>query len=89
MKCVGARVGCLAKRMKRMRRNLRWRSLITLVNESYAILSVSILLNLQVLSFESNGLIAMSALCIASAAFFVLVPTAMISYLVVNFKRLY
>ena len=53
---------CQSKR-KKLSKKLKWNSLITLMNESYQIVVVCLLINLQIFSLESGGLATMSILC--------------------------
>lgn len=66
---------------KKLGIKLKWNALITLMNESYQIIVVCVLLNTQVFSSETGGLAAMSFLCVVFFAGTILMPAAFIGVL--------
>ena len=73
---------------KKVKRKVCWSSLITLLNESYVILAVCLLINAQMISLESTGLAVMSILCITFLVLQILLPLFFIGKLYRNFDRL-
>ena len=71
-----------------LRKKLEWNSLISLINESYQVLIVCILINMQNLSFESKGLTIMSSLCILFLFLAISLPLWIITKLAINGDRL-
>ena len=80
------------RRIKRLERKVKskvfWSSLITLLNESYVILAVCLIINAQILSLESTGLAVMSILCVTFLVLQILLPIFFIGKLYWNFDRL-
>lgn len=73
---------------KRLGSKLKWNSLITLMNESYQIIVVCVLLNTEVFSFETGGLATMSLFCLVFFAGTILLPGFFIGVLGFYNKRL-
>ena len=65
---------------------LYWRVLITLINETYMIIIVCLLLNIQAFSVESIGLANMSLLCAVFLLLSILLPTIFIKTLNKHFN---
>ena len=65
-----------------------WSSLITLINESYVILIVCLLINCRFLSTESAGLAVMSYLCVVFVCGSVMLPLALMIHISCNFAKL-
>ncbi len=65
-----------------------WSSLITLVNESYMIVVVCILINLAFLSTETAGLTVMATLCLIFMFFSIALPLTLTIHMLCNFERL-
>ena len=80
------------KRTKKIYRKLRhtiiWGSLITLINETYAMIVLSVLINLQIVSFKTSGLSWMSTLCIITMVLAIGVPAIFFCKLLLSFKHL-
>ena len=85
--CCG-RCRRVEKVRKRLNRNVYWGHLITLMNESYSILIVCVLINIQTISFETTGQSVMSVLCVAFLIFSVIVPLFFTVRLYQNYERL-
>ena len=86
--CCRTKSKRVKKCSKKLNKSIYWGTLITLINESYIIFVVCVLINLQIFSMDSLGLQIMS---IGGAAFItlgVIIPVAIIIYLLVNFKNL-
>ena len=86
--CCRTKSKRVKKCSKKLNKSIYWGTLITLINESYIIFVVCVLINIQIFSMDSLGLQIMS---IGGAAFItlgVLIPAAIIFYLLVNFKNL-
>lgn len=73
---------------QKFRNKVMWSSLITLIDESYMILIVCLLINCRFLSTESAGLTVMSSLCIAFVCFSVILPLAIMTHISCNFAKL-
>lgn len=84
--------GRKSKRIRKYSHNLQvslfWGSFITLMNESYMILVVCILINVKILSFATRGLTVMSVLCIVFMTIFIVLPIVLIIKLLCNFDKL-
>ena len=65
-----------------------WGMLITLMNESYMIIVVCVLLNIKIFSMENLGLRVMSVLCAIFLFFSVFLPIMFIWRLSRNFEQL-
>ena len=65
-----------------------WSTLVTLMNESYMIIVVCVLINIQILSWDSLGLQVMSVLCAVFLFFSVALPIIFVSTLRRNFDDL-
>lgn len=78
----------IRKFYRKLRNNIIWGSLITLINETYAIIVLSVLINLQIVSFETHGLAWMSTLCIIFMILAITVPAIMMGKLWFNVKHL-
>ena len=76
------------KMYRKLRNNIIWGSLITLIYETYAIIILSVLINLQIVSFETPGLAWMSTLCIIFMVLAITVPAIFICKLMLSFKHL-
>lgn len=87
-RCCKKKCNCCVKFSKKTRRDTYWGSLLTLLNESYVILTVCVLINIRIFSLESRGLAAMSFLSAFFLAFLILVPIIFISKLMSSFKLL-
>lgn len=72
----------------RLRFKVMWSSLITLVNESYMIVVVCILINLAFLSTETAGLTVMATLCVIFMFFSIALPFVLTVHMLCNFERL-
>ena len=80
---------CMKRSSKWLKGKLFWNSLITIVQESYMIFIVCILINLKVLNFiESFGLALMSVMCVAAFAFTILFPGYLLCKLCYYGKKL-
>ena len=66
-----------------------WHTLITLMNESYMIIVVCVLINIQIFSWDNLGLKVMSLMCATFLFFAVLLPVAFMRTLYKNFDRLH
>ena len=67
---------------------LYWGSLITLMNETYMIIVVCVLINIKIFSMENLGLKFMSIMCAIFLAFTILLPIRFIRRLYKNFEKL-
>lgn len=65
-------------------RFLYWGANITLVNESYMVVIVCLMINVQHLSFATPGLAAMSTICLVFFGLYTIVPAIFILRLCVN-----
>ena len=86
--CCRTRSKRIKKCSKKLNKAVYWGVLLTLLNESYIIAIVCVMINLKIFSMDSLGLQIMS---ISGAVFItlaVLIPTTIITYLLVNFKHL-
>lgn len=72
----------------KLRNTIIWGSLITLINETYIFIVLSVLINMKIISFGSEGLIAMSSLCIFFLVMALVVPSIFIGKLCCSFKHL-
>ena len=70
-------------------RFLFWTANITLVNESYMVVIVCLFINVQNLSFESDGLAAMSIICIVFFVLYTIVPAFFICRTCVNHEKIF
>ena len=68
-------------------RYLFWGANITLVYESYMIVIVCLLINLENLSFETWGLAIMSAICIVFIGLYTIVPLLFILRTCLNHSK--
>ena len=87
---------CSSKRCKRvgkfrasLKRKIYWGQLITLMNESYSILFICVLINAKVLSYDTKGLAVMSVLCAIFLSLSILVPFIFTVHLCRNSKELH
>ena len=79
---------CAVRLSSKIKIWLYWGSFFTLINESFMIVIVCLLINIQVLSFETVGLAVMSALCITFLVVYVGLPAILIAHISYNFKSL-
>jgi hypothetical protein len=79
---------CCKNLSKNVDGGIYWGALITLMNESYMIIIVCVLINMNVLSTESPGLQAMSILNIIFLFFSIALPVIFIATLRRNFATL-
>ena len=73
---------------KRLSRKLRWNSLITLVFESYQIIVVCVLINIQIFTMEMVGMGVLSILCAVVIFLSVAIPAVLIYTVHRDFDRL-
>ena len=66
-----------------------WNTLITLLNESYMIIVVCVLINIQIFSWNNMGLKVMSVLCAFFLFFSIFLPIVFVRTLYKNFDRLH
>ena len=83
------------KRFKRLRRcsirlnkKVYWGSLITLINETFPIVMIGSIINIEILNYNSPGYQAISVLCIMFLTFSILVPALLLLALLVKFDKL-
>ena len=79
---------CANKASQKLNKSIYWGTLITLMNESYMIIAVCLLLNMNILSTESPGLKVMSILCAIFLGCAIIIPIIIISYLRNKFDQL-
>ena len=65
-----------------------WNSLITLMNESYMIVIVCLLINLRIFSLETGGLATMSLLCVTFVTASIVLPGVFFIKLLIHGKKL-
>ena len=82
------RSGKLRRFAKRMDKKVYWGSLITLVNETFVIILIAVIINLKIFNYDTPGYRAMSILCILIFTLILAVPTLLILLLLVNFDKL-
>lgn len=80
---LGLKRSCRGSK-KCLARKLKWSLLITLMNESYQILIVCVLLNMQVFSMESTGLSIMSLTCVFFLTLAIVLPLIIIIQLALH-----
>lgn len=73
---------------KKLSNSVFWGSLITLLNESYMIFIICIMINLPINSMESQGQRFMSISCVFCLCFIILVPMRIICQLWCKFSKL-
>ena len=78
----------MKKITKRLNNKIFWGSLIVLMNESYMIVIVCVLINIRVLSMDSAGLKVMSILCVFFLFLTVILPSIFLMTLYKDFKNL-
>ena len=76
------------RKSDRLNKRLFWDSFLTLMNETYMIVIVSVLLNIKIFSTESKGLATMSILCTLMLLIFTVGPVLIICKLYRNFDQL-
>ena len=80
--------GCskfIKRRSKKLDAGVYWGNLITLLQESYMIIIVCVLINIQIFSMDSLGLQVMSILCATFLALLIILPIVFIWRLERNF----
>ena len=86
--CCGRYSISIMKKSKRLNQKIYWNSFLTLLNETFMILIVSVLLNMQIFSVESPGLTVMSILCAFMLLVAVIAPVIIICRLCKFFDKL-
>ena len=76
---------CQAFKQK-LRQKVMWSSLVTLMNESYMIVVVCLLINVYYLSFETIGLAVMSILCKVFLLTSIALPFGLSVHMLCNFS---
>ena len=79
---------CMARTSTKLSESIFWSTLVTLMNESYMIIVVCVLINIQILSWDSLGLQVMSVLCAVFLFLSVALPIIFVSTLRRNFDDL-
>ena len=77
----------IKRKQKDMNRSLYWSSLLIILFESYAVVTICCLIGLHVIGFETAGMALQSSICIIYFIFFLTVPFAMICYVAYIFTE--
>lgn len=85
--CCGCKSDLAYKLHRRIFRFIFWGANITLVNESYMVVIVCLLINVQNLDFSTKGLSAMSAICLAFLVLYTIIPALFLFRICRNHKE--
>ena len=86
---------CATKEHKRVRscsrgldRRIYWGTAITLMTETYQIVTVCVLINMKILNFDTVGMAVMSAFCIIFLVLSILLPVFFLCKVGLNFEEI-
>ena len=86
--CSFGRFKGIKKIRNKLNSKIFWGTLIVLMNETYMMMIVCVLINMQILSTDSPGLQAMSIMCVALLFLTVFLPACFLSKLYRDFENL-